>query len=445
MAQQVLWILKHGVLCIVLINPLTYLQAEQVQNLALKEAIARANAYQAEQGVWQAQQQISTANIKQSQLWINPNLSIQQTGFGSDQEQELSIGLSQTIDIFGERKAQQQLAQIAQSQLDLRQRMYQAQLQLAVKYLWSQLAVFELERDVVREQLQVSQANLDAIQKRYQAGSLAQVDVDRARLSHSENQRLYHQADLQVQVATQQLSNLWGQSDKTLQVGLSASTLWPSSVSQDIQNNFAENLYEKSRQLQVMQAKATVHHLQVQARPNPTVNVGVNRIKSIETSTENAFVVGVSIPLNIFDRQQYAVQIAQVKQSALIHQQEFYIRQNALQVGALLTELQGLEVQFKEVNQSQIPLATQVQRKTLMGFSAGKFAVTDVQQATLQLQDVRLRKVQLLKDAWQRAIEAESLSLGIEPSQIMAKDAIAQLNQNLWQDTQALPVVGGGN
>ena len=115
-----------------------------------------------------------------------------------------------------------------------------------------------------------------------------------------------------------------------------------------------------------------------------------------------------------------------------------------MQVGTLLTELQGLEVQFKTLEQSQIPLATQVQKKTLLGFSAGKFAVTDVQQATLQLQEIRMRKVQLLKDAWQRAIEAESLSLGLEPSQVMAKDAIAQMNQNVWQDTQALPVVGGG-
>ena len=100
-------------------------------------------------------------------------------------------------------------------------------------------------------------------------------------------------------------------------------------------------------------------------------------------------------------------------------------------------------MQFKHVDQTQIPLAMQVQRKTLLGFSAGKFAVTEVQQATLQLQDVRMRKVQLLKDAWQRAIEAESLSLGIQPSQVMAKDAIAQINQNLWQDTQALAVIGG--
>mgnify|MGYP003558424487 CR=1 FL=1 len=26
-----------------------------------------------------------------------------------------------------------------------------------------------------------------------------------------------------------------------------------------------------------------------------------------------------------------------------------------------------------------------------------------------------------------------------------AKDAIAQINQNLWQDIQAMPVIGGGN
>ena len=413
--------------------------------LNLAQAISKAEQYQQTQGLWETQQYIATANIKQTKLWINPELSITQTGFDSDQDRELEIGISQRLDVFGERKSAQKLAYIAQDQMSLKQKIYRAQLELAVKYLWSQLAIFELEKNIIREQLNVSEDNFNAIQKRYQAGSVAQVDVDRAKLSHAENVRLYRQADLQVQVATQQLSNVWGASDKSIRIGLSPQALWPSSTHLQVQQYLSENLMEKFRQLQVLESKATVDQLKASARPNPTVNVGVNRTKSFETSTENAFVVGVSIPLNIFNRQQYGVEIAQAKQDLLAKQQEFYLKQNALQVGTLLTELQGLEVQFNAVDQSQIPLATQVQRKTLMGFSAGKFAVTDVQQATLQLQDVRLRKVQLLKDGWQRAIEAESLSLGIEPSQVMAKDAIAQLNQSLWQDTQALPVVGGGN
>lgn len=414
------------------------------QALTLQQAIAKTEQYQQTQNVWQTQQQIATANIKQAKLWTNPELSVSQTGFGSNQDQELSIGVSQRLDIFGERKSAQRLAQLSKDQSDLNQRIYQAQLELAVKYQWSQLAIFELERNVVQEQLNVSEENLNAIQKRYQAGSVAQVDVDRARLSHAENARLYRQADLQVQVAKQQLSNLWGDADKSIRIGLNPQSLWPSSTHQQVQEYLADNLFEKSRQLQVLQAKATVAQLKASARPNPTVNLGVNRTRSPETSTDNALVVGVSIPLNIFNRQQYGVQIVQAKQDLLSRQQEFYLRQNALQVGTLLTELQGLEVQFKAVDESQIPLAAQVQRKTLQGFTVGKFAVNDVQLATLQLQEVRLRKVQLLKDGWQRAIEAESLSLGIEPSQIMAKDALAQINQSLWQDTQALPIVGGG-
>jgi len=427
----------------------TSIYADTERSLTLAQAIQKTEQYQQSLDVWKTQQNIATANIKQSKLWINPALSIEQTGFGADQDQELSIGLSQRLDLFGERKSVYKLAQISKSQVDLNQKIYQAQLELAVKYLWSQLAIFELERNVVQAQLKVSEENINAIQKRYLAGSLAQVDVDRARLSHVENGRLYHQADLQVQVATQQLSNLWGEMDKSISVGLNPQSLWPSSTHQQVQQYLAENLVEKSRQLHVLEAQATVEQLKASARPNPTLNVGVNRKKpsnqSSETSSENVLVLGVSIPLNIFNRQQYGVQITQAKQQLLTKQQEFYLKQNALQVGALLTELQGLEVQFKEVDQVQIPLAVQVQRKTLQGFSAGKFAVMDVQQATLQLQEVRMRKVQLLKDAWQRAIEAESQSLGIEPSKVMAKDAIAQINQSLWQETQALPVIGGGN
>ncbi|MCP5775305.1 hypothetical protein NL389_36340, partial [Klebsiella pneumoniae] len=88
----------------------------------------------------------------------------------------------------------------------------------------------------------------------------------------------------------------------------------------------------------------------------------------------------VSVPLNIFDRQQNGIKIAQEKMNLLERQKEFYLKQNALQIGTILTELQGLELQFKVVDETQIPLATQVQSKTLQGFLAGKFALTDVQQ-----------------------------------------------------------------
>ncbi|BCU65384.1 hypothetical protein F941_00993 [Acinetobacter bouvetii DSM 14964 = CIP 107468] len=435
---------RTGIVLSAMISLSTFAVAS-TQDLTLKQAIDQVNQYQASQNFWETQKSINAANIQQSKLFKNPEFSIEQTGFGSNNDKELAIGISQPLDIFGERKANQKLASISADKTALKQKIYQAQVELAVKYVWSQLAIAELEKNIVHEQLRVSEENMNAIEKRFNAGSIAQVDVNRARLSYAENIRLFRQADLQVQVATQQLSNLWGTSDKSLQINLSPQKLWPKSAHQQVQEYLADNYVEKYRVLQVLESQVTVDQLKAKARPNPTLNLGVNRTQSMENSTQNQWVVGVSVPLNIFDRQQNGIKIAQEKMNLLERQKDFYLKQNALQIGTVLTELQGLEVQFKVVNDTQIPLAAEVQSKTLQGFLAGKFALSDVQQATLQLQDIRLRKIQLLRDGWQKAIEAESLSLGISPSEVMSKDAIAQLNQNLWQDIQAMPVIGGGN
>lgn len=437
-------LLKQALLGLCVSAMLPMVSAETLpQNLNLQQAIEKVKDYQQRQGLWATQQQIASANINQAGLWKNPELSFEQSGLQPKQEREFALGISQQLDVFGERQATQQLARVAQSQVELKQRLYLAQLNLVVKYLWSQLAIFELERDVVIEQMQVSKENLAALQKSYQAGSVAQVDVDRVRISDVENQRLYHQADLQLQVATQQLSNLWGEADKKVKIGLNAQSFWPSDTATQIQAHLSQNLYEQNRQLQVLEAKANVNVLKAQARPNPTLSLGLTNTRSVESATENQVKLGLSIPLHIFDRNQNGLKIAYAKQALLERQQQFYVQQNSLQVGTLMTELQGLGLQYQQLNQTQIPLAIQVQQKTLQGFRAGKFAVLDVQQATLQLQEIRLRKVQLLKDAWQRAIEAESLSLGLEPEQVMAKDALSQMNQTIWQDTYALPVLGG--
>ncbi|ENW53943.1 TolC family protein [Acinetobacter baumannii] len=410
---------------------------------SFEQALARAQSYQTQQGVWQAQQQMAEAQLKQSRLWANPSLSIEQTGLQSDQEKELAIGISQPLDIFGQRKAAQNLAKVEISKIDLAEKRYQAELGLIVKYFWSQVALLELEKSLIAEQLSVSQENLSASEKRYQAGSIAQVDVDRVRMSHLENQRLYQQVDLKLQVAKQQLANLWGGDSNQIQLSQSSNQLWVLAADVDTGQDRQNNLLERSFQLDALAQQATIQQLKAKARPQPKVTLGVNNTRSPEQRTENQIRLGVEIPLNLFNRQQYGIKIAQVKQELSQRQQSFYRQQNQADIETLMSELKGLHIQFKQLNDQQVPLAVQVQQKTLQGFRLGKFAVTDVQQATMQLQDVRLRKVELLKQAWQNSIEIQSLCLGLEPEQIMAKDALMQLNQRVWQQVQTFSTQAG--
>ena len=409
------------------------------RNTSFEQILAQIRAYQNQQSNWQIQQQMANAQLKQSGLWANPSLSIEQTGLQSNQDRELAIGISQPLDLFGQRRAAQKVAKLSASQIDLEQQRYNAELELIVQYAWSQVALLQLEKSLVAEQLQVSQENLDATMKRYQAGNIAQVDVERVRIAHLENQRIYQQADLQLRVAQQQLASFWGSDLNQFVIAPSVNELWSRATVVKTDRQDIENVFERGLQLETQRQQASIDQLKAKSRPQPIMSLGVNRTRSADQNTENQIRLGVEIPLNIFNSQKYGIQIAEAKQTLIQQQQRFYRQQNQLDIDVRLTELRGLQTQFKQLNDQQVPLAIQVQQKTLQGFRLGKFAVTDVQQATTQLQDVRLRKVQLLKQAWQLNVEVQSARMGLPVEQITAKDALMQLNQRVWQQSNAFP------
>ncbi|WAU76433.1 TolC family protein [Acinetobacter sp. TR3] len=409
------------------------------RNSNFEQILEQIRAYQANQSNWQTQQQMANARLQQSGLWANPSLSIEQTGLQNDQDRELAIGISQSLDLFGQRRAAQKVAQLSATQVDLEQQRYNAELELIVQYAWSQVALFQLEKSLIAEQLQVSQENLDATMKRYQAGNIAQVDVERVRIAHLENQRIYQQADLQLRVAQQQLASFWGSDLNQFVIAPSVNELWSRATVVKTDRQDIENLFERGLQLETQRQQANIDQLKAKSRPQPIMTFGVNRTRSADQNTENQIRLGVEIPLNIFNSQKYGIQIAEVKQTLIQQQQRFYRQQNQLDIDVRLVELRGLQTQFKQLNDQQVPLAIQVQQKTLQGFRLGKFAVTDVQQATTQLQDVRLRKVQLLKQAWQLNVEVQSARMGLPVEQITAKDALMQLNQRVWQQINAFP------
>ncbi|QHI08886.1 TolC family protein [Acinetobacter haemolyticus] len=412
---------------------------ESQDRSSFEQILEQIRTYQAKQSSWQTQHNMASAQLKQSGLWANPSISIEQTGLQSNQDQELAIGISQPLDLFGQRKAAQKVAKLSANQVDLEQQRYNAELALIVQYAWSQVALWQLEKSLIAEQLQVSQQNLEATEKRYQAGSIAQVDVERVRIAHLENQRIYQQADLQLQVAQQQLASFWGSDSNQYRISPSVNELWSRATQVKVDQEQIENLFERSLQLETQRQQASIEQLKAKSRPQPTMTLGVNRTRSVDQNTENQLRLGVEIPLNIFNKQKYGIQIAEAKQTLIQQQQRFYRQQNQMDIDVRLAELKGLQAQFQQLNNQQIPLATQVQQKTLQGFRLGKFAVTDVQQATVQLQDVRLRKVQLLKQAWQLSVEVQSARMGLPVEQITAKDALMQLNQRMWQQASAFP------
>ncbi|TCB25408.1 TolC family protein [Acinetobacter sp. ANC 4633] len=397
-------------------------------SLSFQQAFKKVEQYQAQQGMWQARESIANAQQQQSRLWENPSLSVQQTGFGSSQDRELEINLSQKLDLFGEHRTAQQLAKLELTQLELDHLLYQAQLQLAFKYRWVQLAVLQQEHQLIQAQLRSSQALLDATRLRYRAGSISQLDLDRGLMVHIENQQRDQQAQQAVQIAQSQLAHLWGETNSDARDVQLEDPL--NSAESQIKQHQQNNLFARSLQLQSQQQQAQIQHLRAQARPNPTLLVGMVRSQTAnQNNHDQRLRIGLEIPFAIFNRQQYAQQMARAKANYLDIQQQRYRQNSEQQIATALLELRNLNQQLSLVKDQKIPLSEGILQKTLQGFQAGKYAMSDVQQANLQLQQQRLQQAQLLKNVWQKALEAESLALGIEPSVVGAEDAIAQIQQ----------------
>ncbi|KAK0334139.1 hypothetical protein LTR94_017863 [Friedmanniomyces endolithicus] len=392
----------------------------------LDEALAKVERYQNQSDIGQQRQSISELNIKNSGLWQNPSLNINQDGLGSNTNQELSIAISQPLDVFGQRKLNQKLAETAQQQGQLQQQLWTAQSQLVVKFAWSQLALAQVEKSLYAAQLK--------------AGSIALVDYERAQIESLDMQRLYQQAVLSEQVAQRQLSNLWGETKADIQLN-ATSMPWPDQSDATVQRYIAEGWLEKLYALNIQQSNLNIESLKVQARPNPTLNVGMKRSQAPNESSDTTLGVGVDIPLNIFNRQQYSIPMAQRQQSLLNQQQQRELKQQILDIANAMHELKGLNKQFSSMSQ-QTSLAEQVQVRTLQGFKAGKLSITDIQQANLQLQSIRLGQLQLLRQAWQTALSAEALSLGTSYEQISSSDAYSQISKNSIAQIQDL-ILGG--
>ncbi len=309
-----------------------------------------------------------------------------------------------------------------------------------VKFAWSQLALAQVEKSLYAAQLKVSQNNLDSAKKRYQAGSIALVDYERAQIESLDIQRLYQQAVLAEQVAQRKLSNLWGETKADIQLN-ATSMSWPDQSDATVQRYIAEGWLEKLYALNIQQSNLNIESLKVQARPNPTLNVGMKRSQAPNESSDTTLGVGVDIPLNIFNRQQYSIPMAQRQQSLLSQQQQRELKQQILDIANAMHELKGLKQQFSSMSQ-QTTLAEQVQVRTLQGFKAGKLSITDLQQANSQLQSIRLGQLQLLRQAWQTALSAEALSLGTSYEQISSSDAYSQISKNSIAQIQDL-ILGG--
>lgn len=247
----------------------------------------------------------------------------------------------------------------------------------------------------------------DVIAKRVTAGKVSPVDETRARVDQANAQLEVDEATGELQSARQALAALWGDAELPFPAVQGDIELLPvrapsAELAQELDS--APGLL--TSRIEVERRRALVEVERSRGVPDLTVSVGAKRDNELGRTQA---VVGVSIPLPFFDRNQGATYEASKRaDKAGDDYQAARIR--------TLTEIQQASNQLAVARRSAqtlkttvLPAAQQAYDAATTGFQAGKFAFLDVIDAQRTLLLARARYLTALSTSNQAATAIDRL------------------------------------
>ncbi len=329
-------------------------------------------------------------------LFNNPQLStdftrrdVPASGLPTERRQEWSAGVSQTLEIAGQRGHRRDAAEaaLAALQSEIAEARRAAQAESSERFY----RVLALQQRVGLETqaLRLFESTATAVQKRRAAGEDTKLDANIA-LVEAERARN------QLAIAQEQLVSARGQLAATLQ--LPADNL--PEVAGDLallprRFSLAELLSAVDAQprLQALVARerSAVSKLkleQASVYPDVTLGLSVGR-EGMDSARERLTTLTVSLPLPLFKRNAAGIGQAQTDLTQLQIERQAALRDTRASVNALWQRLQSLETRVRRLQDSMLPALDDNQRLSVKSQQAGQIGLLELIVVNRQALDAR--------------------------------------------------------
>lgn len=360
---------------------------------------------------WQIR--VREAERLQTSLLPNPQLSAEMENFGGTgrfeglDSREITIRLGQKILLGADRLKAKRLAGYNQK---LAGWDYETQrLDVLTGVTQAYISALEAQQQWRQQQelVEVAQKLFDSISAQVEAGKVSPISETRAKVELSRARIDLKNALNQFETARSNLASFWG-SEQPVFEELAGTLDSPDpvpgyqSLTNYIQRNpdvarWATELQQRESRLALERAKGI---------PNPTISGGYKRFEDVGAE---AAVVGISIPLPFFDRNQGNIKAAKYQINRVESQREVAVTE----VNRALQEAYStLQASYHEVQQLQdevLPGAQSAFKGIQTGYRQGKFDYLEVLDAQRTLFTSRTRYIQALAEYNRAVAEVERL------------------------------------
>jgi cobalt-zinc-cadmium efflux system outer membrane protein len=318
--------------------------------------------------------------------------------------------LSERLELGGKRQARNQLAGSVVAIAQAEQAAKHQALRAAVTEAFYQALAAQERIKLSQSALSLAQRVHDAAIRRLAAGKVAPIEGSKALVAQASAQLEFSQAQSELRVARDQLAGLLGlpKADFASLDGSLQSLPAPLSWEQlEARLQDAPELQRAGHELQRRQADIALQRsLRV---PDITVSAGVKRDEALG---ENMAVVGVSLPIPLFQQNQGGLlEAVRRADKAQAEQQSTYLRHRG-QLLQTFERFNNTREEAESLRLQVLPAASNAYELASKGYELGKFNILDVLDAQRSLFQIQASYLRVMLDVHRHAAEIERLTGG---------------------------------
>jgi len=351
--------------------------------------------------------------IKQAGLRPNPVLELEIEEFGWNapglSESELTVVLSQKLELFGQRGARRDVARSELQDTELESDMQAFDLYLEVKQRFCNFAHMQEKLRLAEASLQLANDIVENISFRIEKGASLQSELLLAQIEQQRAQLMLEELKQRKQAEETRLVALWN--------GIPGATKVIAQEEPDLQGllTLAESLQEhvdSTRSILRLKNQSAILRAQqslaaAEGRPILTLFGGIRRF---EANNSKSFLFGVELPLPLFDRNQGARESLHARTRSLEYEIERERHGAAAAIRAHVIELRNMAQRHDILDSGLLPKAEQAYRSLQEAYESGRLPYAQLLEAERSLNELRFEHNDILLSLHEQVIKLEALT-----------------------------------
>ena len=374
--------------------------------LTLDRALDQAFRHSAALAAADKEVQAADGALQQAGAWRNPalNLTVEDT---RRESRTTTATVDIPLEIGGQRAARVKAAERGRDVAAAERTRARAGFRSEVVQAYVAVVIVQERMALANDAVELAKRAAEVIARRVAAGKVSPVDATRAEVDTAHVQLEAAEASAALQRARLVLASLLGEAEPTFdKVSEEVAAASPRASLSELAAQLDGSPALAVARTEVERRRALAAVERTKTTPDVTLSLGSKRDHELGRTQ---VVVGVSIPLPLFDRNQGAVREANLRADQAADELQEARRRLLVELQDASSRLAVANATMQTLQALVLPAAQQAYEAAGRGFEAGKFGALDVLDAQRSLLQARSRRLDTLAAAHRAAADIDRI------------------------------------